>query len=45
MNNDGLLCTYCAQGQFKRHLKSLGLTVENPPGALGKRQMTVGRKL
>jgi len=40
----GILSTYCAQGQFKRNLKSLGLEVENPEGAMGKRQMTVAIK-
>lgn len=44
MNIGGILTTYCAQGQFKRHLKKLGLTVENPPGANGKREMTIARK-
>jgi tRNA U34 5-methylaminomethyl-2-thiouridine-forming methyltransferase MnmC len=41
MAEDGLLVTYCAQGQFKRHLKSMGLRIENPPGPWGKREMTV----
>lgn len=36
----GLLITYCARGQFKRDLKSLGFEVENPPGPGKKRQMT-----
>jgi tRNA U34 5-methylaminomethyl-2-thiouridine-forming methyltransferase MnmC len=45
MAGQGMLTTYCAQGQFKRNLKALGLSVENPVGALGKREMTVGRKL
>lgn len=39
-----LLTTYCAQGQFKRHLKHLGLELENPEGANGKREMTIARK-
>lgn len=45
MNAGALLTTYCAQGQFKRHLKDLGLIVENPPGANGKREMTTARKV
>ncbi len=45
MSVGGILCTYCAQGQFKRNLKTLGLSVENPEGPWGKREMTVGRKL
>jgi tRNA U34 5-methylaminomethyl-2-thiouridine-forming methyltransferase MnmC len=37
----GVLVTYCAQGEFRRHLRALGLQVERlagPPG--GKREMT-----
>ncbi len=44
LNNNGLLVSYCAQGQFKRHLKVLGLRVESPAGPPGKRQMTVAFK-
>ncbi len=36
----GILVTYCAQGQFKRHLKSLGFEIERLPGPPGKREMT-----
>lgn len=36
----GILVTFCAQGQFKRDLKSIGFTVESPAGASGKREMT-----
>jgi tRNA U34 5-methylaminomethyl-2-thiouridine-forming methyltransferase MnmC len=35
----GLLTTYCAQGQFKRNLASVGFNVEILPGALGKKEM------
>ncbi|MCR9173997.1 MAG: tRNA (5-methylaminomethyl-2-thiouridine)(34)-methyltransferase MnmD [bacterium] len=42
---DGILVTYCAQGQFKRHLKSLGFTIERLPGPPGKREMTRGTKV
>ncbi len=45
LNVGGALVTYCAQGQFKRHLKSLGMRVENLPGPLGKREMTRGTKI
>ncbi|MDX2361441.1 MAG: tRNA (5-methylaminomethyl-2-thiouridine)(34)-methyltransferase MnmD [Crocinitomicaceae bacterium] len=37
---NGVLVTYCAQGQFKRNLKALGFTVESLPGPPGKREMT-----
>lgn len=36
----GILVTYCARGQFKRDLKSLGFVVEGLPGPPGKREMT-----
>lgn len=42
MKPGGILTTYCAQGQFKRNLKALGLKIESPNGANGKREMTVG---
>ena len=41
----GKLVTYCAQGQFKRDLKSIGFVVENVPGPPGKREMTIATKL
>lgn len=41
---NGKLVTYCAQGQFKRDLKSIGFKVENLPGPPGKREMTVATK-
>lgn len=44
LKKNGLLVSYSAMGQFKRDLKSLGLIVTNPPGALGKREMTVACK-
>jgi tRNA U34 5-methylaminomethyl-2-thiouridine-forming methyltransferase MnmC len=37
---NGLLVTYCAKGQFKRDLKSLGFEVFSLPGPPGKREMT-----
>lgn len=42
---NGFLITYCAQGQFKRDLKSVGFKVENLPGPPGKREITKGIKL
>ncbi|MDI1234786.1 MAG: tRNA (5-methylaminomethyl-2-thiouridine)(34)-methyltransferase MnmD [bacterium] len=41
MAQESLLTSYCAQGQFKRHLKSLGLKVLRIEGPPGKREMTV----
>ena len=40
----GIFITYCAQGQFKRDLKSVGFKVENIPGPPGKREITRGIK-
>jgi len=45
LNVGGALVTYCAQGQFKRNLKSLGMRVEGLPGPPGKREMTRGIKI
>lgn len=39
-----LLTTYCAKGQLKRDLKSVGLQVETLPGAPGKKEMVRGWK-
>lgn len=36
---NGVLVTYCAQGQFKRDLKTAGWTVESLEGAPPKREM------
>ncbi|MFT4521542.1 MAG: tRNA U34 5-methylaminomethyl-2-thiouridine-forming methyltransferase MnmC [Bacteroidia bacterium] len=44
LESNGLLVTYCAQGQFKRNLKQVGFEVENPFGPMGKREITVARK-
>jgi tRNA U34 5-methylaminomethyl-2-thiouridine-forming methyltransferase MnmC len=41
LNLDGLFVTYCAKGQLKRDLKTLGLKVETLPGPPGKREMTI----
>lgn len=45
MKSGGVLTTYCSQGQFKRDLKEVGFDVKNPPGPMGKKQMTVASKL
>ncbi len=44
LNPDGVLVTYCAQGQFKRNLKAVGFSIEPLPGPPGKREMTRARK-
>lgn len=40
LKTGGVLVTYCAMGQFKRDLKSLGFELESLPGPPGKREMT-----
>lgn len=49
MNNllkpNGVLVTYCAKGQVKRDLKSVGFKIEALPGPPGKREMTRAYKL
>ena len=37
----GRLVTYCAQGEFKRNLRSIGFRTEHPKGPLGKKEMTI----
>lgn len=44
LNSGGILTTYCARGQFRRHLKEIGFRVESKPGPPGKREMTVAHK-
>ena len=39
MNADAVFVTYCAKGQLKRDLKSMGLVVETLPGPPGKKEM------
>lgn len=39
MKSGAAFVTYCAKGQLKRDLKSLGLVVESLPGPPGKREM------
>ncbi len=36
---DGILVSYCAQGQFRRNLQESGMRVERLPGPPGKREM------
>lgn len=45
LNSEGILISYCAQGAFKRNLKSAGFRVEVLPGPKGKREITRARKL
>jgi tRNA U34 5-methylaminomethyl-2-thiouridine-forming methyltransferase MnmC len=45
MKKDAVFVTYCAKGQLKRDLKSIGLKVETLPGPPGKREMVRGLKL
>lgn len=44
LNQDGILVTYCAMGQFKRDLKDCGFIVKCVPGPPGKREMTIAYK-
>lgn len=45
LKSGGILTTYCAQGQFKRNMKSAGFEIETLKGAMGKKEMVRGRKL
>ncbi len=45
LGTNGILTTFCAQGAFKRTLKSLGFLVESLPGPPGKREMTRATKV
>jgi tRNA U34 5-methylaminomethyl-2-thiouridine-forming methyltransferase MnmC len=40
LNDGGILVTYCANGQFKRDLASVGFEVKSIPGPPGKREIT-----
>lgn len=42
---NGVLVTYCAQGQVKRDLKAAGFVIEALPGPPGKREMTRALKV
>lgn len=39
LNQNGILTTYCSQGQFKRNLKEAGFQIEILQGAMGKKEM------
>jgi tRNA U34 5-methylaminomethyl-2-thiouridine-forming methyltransferase MnmC len=45
MKTGGIFVTYCAKGQLKRDLKSLGLTVETLAGPPGKKEMVRALKI
>lgn len=45
MRLGGAFVTYCAQGQLKRNLKSIGLEVETLSGPPGKKEMVRGIRL
>ncbi len=44
LTEGGVLVTYCARGQFKRDLLTLGLHVETLPGPPGKKEMVRATK-
>lgn len=44
MRTGALFVTYCAQGQFRRNLTSVGLKWESLAGPPGKREMTIAWK-
>lgn len=41
----GIICSYCAKGDFKRNLKAIGFKVERLPGPPGKAQMIRATKV
>lgn len=45
LNNNGILVTYCAQGQMKRNLKAAGFRVKALKGFGSKREMTRAEKV
>lgn len=45
MEKPSCLVTYCAKGQFKRDLASIGMVVETLPGPPGKKEMVRGLKV
>jgi tRNA U34 5-methylaminomethyl-2-thiouridine-forming methyltransferase MnmC len=45
MKSGGILVTYCAKGQVKRDLRSVGFSVESLPGPPGKREMIRATRL
>ncbi|MEQ8713487.1 MAG: tRNA (5-methylaminomethyl-2-thiouridine)(34)-methyltransferase MnmD [Cyclobacteriaceae bacterium] len=45
LNPGGIICSYCAKGDFKRNLKAIGFKVERLSGPPGKAQMIRALKL
>lgn len=45
LESDGVLVSYCAQGQFRRNLVNAGFHIERLPGPPGKREMLRAIKL
>ncbi|MGB0895490.1 MAG: tRNA (5-methylaminomethyl-2-thiouridine)(34)-methyltransferase MnmD [Parashewanella sp.] len=45
LKSGGLLVSYCANGQFKRDLKSLGFKLDQCKGPMGRREITRAWKL
>ncbi len=45
LKENGVLVTYCAKGQVKRDLRSVGFEVETLPGPRGKREMIRATKI
>lgn len=45
MSPNGIFVTYCAKGEVKRTLRSLGLTVYSVPGPPRKREMILAKKI
>ncbi|MBK8626863.1 MAG: tRNA (5-methylaminomethyl-2-thiouridine)(34)-methyltransferase MnmD [Saprospiraceae bacterium] len=45
LEDGGVLVSFCAQGAFKRNLKTVGFKVEPLPGPPGKREMTRAIKI
>ncbi len=44
MSPNSIFVTYCAKGEVRRNLQSLGLEMHRIPGPPGKREMLVGKK-
>jgi tRNA U34 5-methylaminomethyl-2-thiouridine-forming methyltransferase MnmC len=44
LKNNGVFVTYCAKGQVRRDLQSVGFKMERLPGPPGKREMLRGTK-
>ncbi len=45
LKKNGVLVTYCAQGQFKRDLIEVGFKIETLPGAMGKWEMVRAQRI